>query len=81
MAQNGLSAKICGLSDGDAVAAAVTGGARFVGFVFYPPSPRSVSPEKAHELAREVPAEIFRVGVYDGELCCPTSIPIQHHYR
>jgi len=64
MAQNGLSAKICGLSDGDAVAAAVTGGARFVGFVFYPPSPRSVSPEKAGELAREVPAEIFRVGVF-----------------
>jgi len=52
------------LSDGDAVAAAVTGGARFVGFVFYPPSPRSVSPEKAGELAREVPAEIFRVGVF-----------------
>lgn len=64
MAQNGLSAKICGLRDGDAVAAAVTGGARFVGFVFYPPSPRSVSPEKAGELAREVPAEIFRVGVF-----------------
>ena len=64
MAQTGLSAKICGLSDGDAVAAAVTGGARFVGFVFYPPSPRSVSPEKAGELAREVPAEIFRVGVF-----------------
>ena len=64
MAQNGLSAKICGLSDAATVAAAVDGGARFVGFVFYPPSPRCVSPEKAGELAQAVPAGIFRVGVF-----------------
>lgn len=64
MAQNGLSTKICGLSDSAAVAAAVAGGARFVGFVFYPPSPRSVSPEKAAELAGAVPADVFRVGVF-----------------
>ena len=64
MAPNGLSTKICGLSDSAAVAAAVDGGARFIGLVFYPPSPRSVSPEKTGELAREVPAEIFRVGVF-----------------
>ena len=53
-----------GVTPGAIGAAAVTGGARFVGFVFYPPSPRSVSPEKAGELAREVPAEIFHVGVF-----------------
>ena len=64
MAENGLNAKICGLSDADAVAAAVDGGARCVGLVFYPPSPRSVSPEKAGELAASVPAEISRVGVF-----------------
>ena len=64
MAQHGLSAKICGLSDSTAVAAAVEGGARFVGFVFYPPSPRSVLPEKAAELAQAVPADVFQVGVF-----------------
>jgi phosphoribosylanthranilate isomerase len=64
MARSGLAAKICGLSDATAVAAAVAGGARFVGFVFYPPSPRSVLPEKAGQLAAPVPADIFRVGVF-----------------
>lgn len=59
-----LSAKICGLSDKAAVAAAVAGGARFVGFVFYPPSPRSVTPEQAGELALPVPDEVSKVGVF-----------------
>ena len=64
MAQNGLCTKICGLSDSAAIGAAVDGGARFIGLVFYPPSPRSVSPERAGELAQAVPAEIYRVGVF-----------------
>ena len=64
MAPNGLSTKICGLSDSAAVAAAVDGGARFIGLVFYPPSPRSVSPKRAGELAQTVPADISRVGVF-----------------
>jgi len=64
MAQNGLSTKICGLSDSAAIAAAVDGGARFIGLVFYPPSPRSVSPERAGELVQTVPPDIFRVGVF-----------------
>ena len=59
-----LSVKICGLSDAIAVAAAVAGGARFVGFVFYPPSPRCVAPEQAGALALPVPDEISRVGVF-----------------
>ena len=63
-AAGGLSAKICGLSDADAVQAAVAGGARFVGFVFYPPSPRCVVPQKAGALAEFVPAGIYRVGVF-----------------
>jgi len=64
MVPNGLSTKICGLSDSAAVAAAVDGGARFIGLVFYPPSPRSVSPKRAGELAQTVPADISRVGVF-----------------
>ncbi len=37
-----VEAKICGLKDPAAVMAAVRGGARYVGFNFYPPSPRSI---------------------------------------
>ena len=37
-----VAAKICGLSSEEAVAAAVEGGAAYLGFVFYPPSPRAV---------------------------------------
>jgi phosphoribosylanthranilate isomerase len=59
-----VAAKICGLSSEDAVAAAVSGGAAYVGFVFYPPSPRAVSPERAADLCRAVPAGIWRVGLF-----------------
>jgi phosphoribosylanthranilate isomerase len=44
-----VAAKICGLSSEEAVAASVEGGAAYVGFVFYPPSPRSISPARASE--------------------------------
>jgi phosphoribosylanthranilate isomerase len=43
--------KICGLTRADAVAAAVAGGADYVGFVFYPPSPRSLDVATAARLA------------------------------
>lgn len=44
-------AKICGLSTPDAVAAAIAGGAAFAGFIFFPRSPRNVTPELAAQLA------------------------------
>ena len=59
-----ISAKICGLSSEEAVAAAVTGGAAYVGFVFYPPSPRAVSAARAAELCAAVPASVRRVGLF-----------------
>lgn len=59
-----VAAKICGLSSEAGVAAAVAGGAAYVGFVFYPPSPRAVTPERAAELCRAVPAGIRRVGLF-----------------
>lgn len=59
-----VSAKICGLSTAAAVDAAVTGGARFVGFVFYPPSPRNVTPEQAAALVAPVPQRVTRVGLF-----------------
>jgi phosphoribosylanthranilate isomerase len=42
--------KICGITDAAALDAALTGGARFVGFVFFDRSPRALSVEKARPL-------------------------------
>jgi phosphoribosylanthranilate isomerase len=59
-----IRAKICGLSSEAAVAAAIEGGAAYLGFVFYPPSPRAVSPARAAELCAAVPAGVRRVGLF-----------------
>jgi phosphoribosylanthranilate isomerase len=67
-----LAAKICGLNSSEAVTAAIAGGARFLGFVFYPPSPRAVSAPTAAALGAGAPAGVARVGLFvdpsDGEL-------------
>jgi len=55
--------KICGLSTPETVDACVAAGAAYVGFVFYPPSPRSVSPEIAQTLARRLPTGVRSVGL------------------
>lgn len=59
-----VAVKICGLSEPDTLRVAVTGGARYVGFVFYPPSPRAVAPAMAGELARLVPTGVRSVGLF-----------------
>jgi phosphoribosylanthranilate isomerase len=59
-----VAAKICGLSSDAAVAAAIDGGAAYLGFVFYPPSPRAVTPDRAAQLCAAVPAGIARVGLF-----------------
>ena len=56
--------KICGLTDpGDARFCAQAGAAA-LGAVFYPPSPRNVSPERAAEVFADVPPDVARVGVF-----------------
>lgn len=42
--------KICGLTTADTLAAALDGGADFVGAVVFPPSPRHIAPDVAGEL-------------------------------
>src|SRR5579864_578570 len=59
-----IAAKICGLSSEAAVAAAVEGGAAYLGFVFYPPSPRAVAPARAAALCTAVPSGVQRVGLF-----------------
>jgi phosphoribosylanthranilate isomerase len=59
-----VAVKICGLNDLAATTAAVEGGARYLGFVFYPPSPRAVTPELAADLAAMAPGDRTLVGVF-----------------
>jgi phosphoribosylanthranilate isomerase len=58
-----VRAKICGVNSAAAAEAAVSGGAAFVGFMFYAPSPRAVTPETAAALADAVPAGVMKVGI------------------
>jgi phosphoribosylanthranilate isomerase len=58
-----VEVKICGLRDERALAAAAAGGARYLGMVFYPPSPRAVTPAAAAVLAAQAPARCATVGV------------------
>ena len=58
-----VEVKTCGLSDRAAVDAALAGGARFLGFVFFPPSPRDVAPGRAAALSAGVPEGVATVGV------------------
>ena len=58
-----VAVKICGLTDPATLAAAVEGGARWLGFVFYPRSPRALSLEVAADLAALAPPDRTTVGV------------------
>jgi phosphoribosylanthranilate isomerase len=61
--QGGIRAKICGLTEPDHVEAACAGGAAYVGFVFFPKSPRHLGAARARELAQAVPPGICKVGL------------------
>lgn len=59
-----VQVKICGIREALALDAAVAAGADWVGFVFFPPSPRWVSPTHAALLAARVPASLKTVGLF-----------------
>lgn len=57
-------AKICGLSRLQDIKAAVAAGVDAIGLVFYPPSPRYVTPQQARALIAELPAYVQVVGLF-----------------
>ena len=60
-----VEAKICGLSTPETLDAAVAAGARFVGFVTYPRSPRHVaSNDVLRALGARVPKGVTRTGLF-----------------
>jgi phosphoribosylanthranilate isomerase len=65
MTPSRIQAKICGLSTPEAVSAALAGKAAWLGFNFFPPSPRYVTAEAAARLAAPArgPAKIVAVTV------------------
>src|SRR6185436_4620160 len=57
--------KVCGITRREDAEAAVSAGASAIGFIFYPRSPRYVSPETAAELGSGLDA--WKVGVFVDE--------------
>jgi phosphoribosylanthranilate isomerase len=69
-----IDVKICGLKTEAAVAAAAADGAAYVGFVFYPASPRAISPSRAAELGRDLSRIVVRCGLFvDADLVTITE--------
>jgi len=58
-----LDIKICGLKTAAALAAALTGGASHVGFIFFPRSPRNVEPVEAGQLRQASRGRAIAVAV------------------
>lgn len=59
----GIEIKICGLTDVESVDAALAGGADWLGFVFFSPSPRHLSLAKATELGARAAGRAGKVAL------------------
>jgi len=60
--------KICGITSWEDAKLAVDAGADALGFNFYPPSPRYITPAQARRIVARMPADVDAVGVFVDEL-------------
>jgi phosphoribosylanthranilate isomerase len=62
-----VKVKICGITNWADARRACEAGAEFLGFNFYPPSPRYIAPAAARRIARRLPKSTVKVGVFVNE--------------
>ena len=59
-----IELKICGINSENVIHTILkNGGCKYLGFVFYPPSPRNLSIEKSKKLTKIIPSHIKKVAV------------------
>src|SRR5499433_593317 len=59
--------KVCGVTSLEDARAAIDCGAAYLGFNFYPKSPRYIAPQSARAIIERLPSEVIGVGVFVNE--------------
>ena len=70
--------KVCGVTNLEDALAAIDRGAHYLGFNFYPKSPRYIAPQSANAIIERLPDDIISVGVFVNESRPEDVVEILH---